>query len=64
MNNEKKEKDDSLSDALSALGWIEEEEGKESKEEMPSSLEDQVNFLLKKNKQLEEQNLMLKNYIE
>ncbi|MBA7505131.1 hypothetical protein ES706_03794 [subsurface metagenome] len=64
MNDEKKEKDDSLSDALSALGWIEEEEGKESKEEMPSSLEDQVNFLLKKNKQLEEQNLMLKNYIE
>lgn len=64
MNDEKKEKNNSLSDALSALGWLEEEEGKESKEEMPSSLEDQVNFLLKKNKQLEEQNLMLKNYIE
>ncbi len=61
---EKKEKDDSLSDALSALGWIEEEEGIESKEEMPSSLEDQVKFLLKKKKKLEEQNLMLKNYIE
>ena len=64
MNNEEKNENDSLSDALSALGWVEEKEKEEALPESTTELEERVRYLMEKNKQLEEDIVVLRNEAE
>jgi len=59
----RKEQDESISDALSTLGWIEESEEEEPPLKEEDDLSEQLNFFIEQNKQLNDEILDLKKQL-
>ena len=60
----RKEQDESITDALSTLGWIEESEEEEQPLKEEDDLSEQLNFFIEQNKQLNDEILNLKKQLE
>ena len=61
MPNEREEEDKSITEALSALGWVEEKKEKGEPIKPEASLQEQLNLFIDQNKQLTDQiNYLLK----
>jgi len=59
----RKEQDESISDALSTLGWIEESDEEEQPLKEEDDLSEQLNFFIEQNKQLNDEILDLKKQL-